>query len=126
MKMKLKIIVVVSLTTSLLFGCSNEEKDKAVDEPKKEQVNQKEKQKHKQNKELTKKITDEKGVIGGQVYEQVDTAIGTLLLEEKVSDKEAKALAEKYVKEIQKEYKGKKINVQAVRDGKNVANITKD
>lgn len=79
-----------------------------------------------QNKELTKQVKQEKGVIDGQVYEQDGMAIGTLLLEKKVSDKDAKRLAEKYADELKKEYKDLVINVQAVRDGKNVANITKE
>jgi hypothetical protein len=79
-----------------------------------------------QNKELTKQVKQEKGVIDGQVYEQDGMAIGTLLLEKKVSDKDAKRLAEKYADELKKEYKDLVINVQAVRDGENVANITKE
>lgn len=75
---------------------------------------------------MTKKIQDEKGVIDGQAYEQDGTAIGTLLLDKEVSDKDAKELAERYADEIKKEYKDLPVNVQAVRDGENVANITLD
>ena len=53
-------------------------------------------------------------------------AIGTLILDKKVSNKDAKKLAEKYAEELKDEYKDLKVNVQAVRDGKNVANITKE
>lgn len=78
------------------------------------------------NKELTKQVKEEDGVIDGQVYEQDGMAIGTLLLEKKVSNNEAKRLAEKYADELKKEYQDLIVNVQAVRDGKNVANITKE
>jgi Sec-independent protein translocase protein TatA len=79
-----------------------------------------------QNQELTKQVKEEDGVIDGQVYEQDGMAIGTLLLEKNVSDKEAKRLAEKYIVELKKEYKDAIVNVQAVRDGKNIVNITKE
>lgn len=48
------------------------------------------------------------------------------MLDKKASDTEAKKLAEKYAKELKEEYKDMKVNVQAVRGGKNVANITVD
>jgi uncharacterized protein YcfL len=123
--MKLKVWTSLFLVLMLLVGCSANEEKKA-NEPKKEEITAKEEQTNelKQNKELTKKVKEEKGVLNGQVYTQNDMAIGTLILEKNVSDKEAKSLAEKYAKELKKEYKDMKVNVQAVRDGKNVANIT--
>jgi cytochrome c553 len=57
------------------------------------------------------------------VYTQDDMAIGALVLDKKLSDADAKKLAEKYAKERKEEYKDRKVNVQAVRDGKKVANI---
>jgi cytochrome c553 len=50
-------------------------------------------------------------------------AIGAIVLDKKLSDADAKKLAEKYAKERKEEYKDRKVNVQAVRDGKKVANI---
>lgn len=120
--MKKKVLVGVFSAFLLVAGCSKNE------EPKKDEVKQEQNQESKivQNKELTKQVKDEKGVLNGQVYEQGDMAIGTLVLDKKVSDKDAKKLAEKYAEELKAEYKDKKINVQAVRNGKNVANITKE
>lgn len=125
--MKLKIWVSLFLVLLLAVGCSVNE-DKKVDEPKKEEIKAKEEQTNepKQNKELTKKVKEEEEVLDGQVYTQDGMAVGTLVLDKKVSDADAKKLAEKYAKELKEEYKDMKVNVQAVRDGKNVANITLD
>jgi len=111
----------------LSVGCSANEENNA-NEPEKEETTVKEEQKNepKQNKELTKKVKEEEGVLNGQVYMQNGMAVGTLVLDKKVSDADAKKLAEKYAKELKEEYKDMKVNVQAVRDGKNVANITLD
>lgn len=106
-------------TALLLVGCSDSE------EPKKDAVVP-DTQEIVQNEELTKQVKDEEGVIDGQVYEQNGIAIGTLVLEASVSDEDAKKLAERYAEEIKEEYKDLQVNVQAVRDGENVANITKE
>ncbi|WP_143414902.1 hypothetical protein [Geobacillus sp. E263] len=123
--MKLKIWISLFLVLLLAVGCSANEEKKA-NEPKKEESTVKNEQTNepKQNKELTKKVKEEKGVLDGQVYTQNGMAVGTLVLDKKVSDADAKKLAEKYAKELKEEYKDMKVNVQAVRGGKNVANIT--
>lgn len=123
--MKLKIWISLFLVLLLAVGCSTNEEKKA-NEPKKEEttVNGKQTNELKQNKELTKKVKEEEGVLDGQVYTQNGMAVGALVLDKKVSDAYAKKLAEKYAKELKEEYKDMKVNVQAVRDGKNVANIT--
>ncbi|EIJ80368.1 hypothetical protein PB1_08402 [Bacillus methanolicus PB1] len=122
--MNTKLLASAFAVLLLASGCSvNEEK---VDKSKQE-TTAKEEQKvsePEQNKELTKKVKEEEGVLNGQVYKQGDMAIGTLVLDKKVSDANAKKLAEKYAKELKEEYKDMKVNVQAVRGGKNVANIT--
>ncbi|WP_339263911.1 hypothetical protein [Geobacillus sp. FSL K6-3411] len=125
--MKLKIWVSLFLVLLLAVGCSANEEKKA-NEPKKEVTTAKEEQTSElvQNKELTKKVKEEEGVLDGQVYTQDGMAVGTLVLDKKVSDADAKKLAEKYAKELKEEYKDMKVNVQAVRGGKNVANITLD
>jgi PBP1b-binding outer membrane lipoprotein LpoB len=123
--MKLKIWVSLFLVLLLAVGCSANEEKKA-NEPKKEETAVKNEQTNepKQNKEMTKKVKEEKGVLNGQVYTQNGMAVGTLVLDKEVSDADAKKLAEKYAKELKEEYKNMKVNVQAVRAGKNVANIT--
>ena len=121
--MKKKVLIGIFSAFLLIAGCSNNEK------PKKEEVKQEQNQGSediKQNEELTKQVNEEEGVLDGQVYEQGGMAIGTLVLDKKVSNEEAKKLAEKYAEELKDKYKDLKVNVQAVRDGKNVANITKE
>ena len=129
-----KALAVVFSAFLLAAGCSNNEETKTEEtKQEKKQVTQDtkksadtKKEEVKQNKDLTKKVKEEDGVIDGQVYMQDDTAVGTLVLDKKVSKEDAKKLAEKYAKELESTYKDKKINVQAVKDGKNVANITKE
>lgn len=77
-----------------------------------------------QDKNYTKDLKSEKEVLDGQIYVQNKMVMGAIMVKENVSDKDAKALAQKYVDELKKTYKGMKINVQAVKKNKNVANIT--
>lgn len=77
-----------------------------------------------QDKNYTKDLKSEKEVLDGQIYVQNKTVIGVMIIKKSVSDKDAKALAQKYADELKKTYKGMKINVQAVKKNKNVANIT--
>ncbi|OLN24128.1 hypothetical protein BTO30_01570 [Domibacillus antri] len=114
--MKAKLLT--GALTSFLFvaGC-------ASDEETPEETQQETAPDVEQNEDLTKAVKDEDGVMDGQVYEQDGSAIGTLLLDKEVKDADAKALAEKYAEEIKQEYPELPVNVQAVRNGKNVANI---
>ncbi len=77
------------------------------------------------DKNYTADLKKENGVQGGQVYVQNNMAIATMVLKDNVSDSDAKKLADKYAVELKKAYKDMKVNVQAVRKGKNIVNITK-
>jgi hypothetical protein len=76
-----------------------------------------------EDKELTLKLTSEKIVAGGQiiVYENIATA--AILCKKGTDEKAAKDLAKKYADILKQKYGKKKINVQAVLDNKNIANI---
>ncbi|WP_438315195.1 hypothetical protein [Sporosarcina sp. FA9] len=128
--MKMKIMIGVLGALLLVTGCSadKEKSELKTDKTPIEQGTDKEEaaQSEKENEALTKKIQDEEGVMGGRVYEQSGTAIGILMLEKEVNDEDAKKLAERYADEIKKEYKDLPVNVQAIRDGENVANIQLD
>jgi ABC-type phosphate transport system substrate-binding protein len=68
-------------------------------------------------------IEKEKGVDAAQVTVQDGIAVATMLLNDEISDADAKKLAEKYAAQLKETYKDMKINVQAVKSGKNIANI---
>lgn len=122
--MKKKIFVGIFAVLLLsVVGCTKNENTNEIE---KYQETNEQSQEIKPNKELTKRVKDEEGVLDGQVYTQNGMAIGTLVLDKKVSDNDAKKLTEKYAEELKNEYKDLKVNVQAVRDGKNVANITEE
>lgn len=72
----------------------------------------------------TAKLKKEKSILNGKVYVQNNRAIATMVIKEGTSDKEAKDLAQKYANDLKKKYKNMQVNVMAVRDNKNIANIT--
>lgn len=79
-----------------------------------------------QDTKRTEEIKKEKGVVNGQVYMKNNVVTATLAFKDDVSEKDAKEIINKYVEALKKEYKGTKINVQAVQKGKNIANIDID
>lgn len=120
---RLSRFLLIALIALLLSACSDE--ISKVSETNDNQQTE-ETQKIVQNEELTKSILEEEGVIAGKAYEQDGLAVGTLSLEADVSDEDTKKLAEKYAGALKKEYKDLPVNVQAVRDGENVVNISLD
>jgi hypothetical protein len=76
-----------------------------------------------EDKELTLKLTSEKIVNGGRVYLDNNFAIATINLKKGTDVTVAKILAQKYADILKQKYDKKKINVQAVLDNKNIANI---
>ena len=78
----------------------------------------------KQDPALTKDLTSEKIVLGGEVFLQGDRAFAAILLKKGTDKKAATDLAQKYASTLKSKYPGKKVNVQAVLDGKSIVNIT--
>lgn len=78
----------------------------------------------KQDTKKTEKLKKEKAVADGQIYIQNDVATATMVIKDNISESDAKALADKYAKELKENYKDMKVNVQAVQKGKNIADIT--
>jgi hypothetical protein len=107
------IFIAISLITTA--GCSNPTNNQPAETGPTQQ---------KQDKELTKDLTSEKIVQGGQVYFQGDYVIAVIIVKKGTKEKTVKDLAQKYANSMKKKYKDKSVNVQAVLDGKNVANIT--
>ncbi|WP_250886505.1 hypothetical protein [Bacillus sp. SM2101] len=114
--MVIKKMMAYFMLSVALIGCTN-------DEVEKNETEQQEGAHANQNEDLTKQLEGEEGVISGQVYVNDDTAVGTLVLEDNVSDQDAKEIAEKYADKLKNEYNNMTINVQAVRGGENVENI---
>lgn len=121
---KIASIISIMAITASLAGCG---KPKPVERPKdpKQKV---------EDKAMTEKLQKEKIVKGSKVYISGDTIIGAVIMKKDVPEKEAKKkaqdLANKYAQELKKEYKnlqeeykGMKINVQVVQNGKNLANV---
>lgn len=73
--------------------------------------------------DLTTKLKSEKGVMTGQIYETNNMVLGAMTMEKATTSEAAKALAQKYLELIKAQYPGKRINVQAVSEGKNLANV---
>ncbi|MBP2033729.1 hypothetical protein J2Z42_002436 [Clostridium algifaecis] len=76
------------------------------------------------NESKTAQLKKEKSLMNGKVYVQNNRAIATMVVKSGVSDSEVKTLAQKYAKELKTEYKSIPVSVMAVRDNKNVANVT--
>jgi predicted small lipoprotein YifL len=108
------LLLMITLIVSLSACGAKHEAVKPDKDPKKIVV----------DKNYTEDLKKESGVQAGQVYVQNGMAIGTMILKDSVSDADAKALANKYAKELKKTYKDMKVNVQVVKKGKNVANVT--
>lgn len=81
-----------------------------------------------QDEEKTDDILKEEGITAGQVYleKESDMMVTTMVADSEVDEEKIKELAEKYAEELKKEYPDKKVNVQAVKDGKNIANVIKE
>lgn len=122
-KVYMKKYILVTLLTAMLVACNDETAKES--EPNDQQQTETT-QEIEQNEELTKSILEEEGIIAGQAYKQDELAVGTLSLESHVSNEDAKKLAEKYADELKKKYKDLPVNVQVVRDGKNVVDINLD
>lgn len=97
----------------------NGSKGNSTEQGKKEE----EKNKITQDSKLTEKIKNENIVLNGQVYVQGDYVIGTMIIKDKVSEAQVKKVAQEYANKLRAQYKDKKVNVQAVQNGKNIANI---
>ncbi|WPC42261.1 hypothetical protein [Clostridium sp. JS66] len=77
-----------------------------------------------QDVKRTNQIKKEKDLVNGEVYVKNNMVTATMVFKDNIGEKEAKDLVNKYVEELKEEYKGMKINVQAVQKNKNIANIT--
>lgn len=116
------ITIFLSLTGCSLFSKSNtssQDTNKTTN-AKKETPNAN------QDTKKTEQLKKEKQISNGQVYIENKVVVATMVIKDNVSEADAKALAEKYAKELKAEHKDMQVNVQAVQNGKNIANVTLD
>lgn len=132
MKQLKKNLITVSVILTLLVsasGCSftnNASKSKNDNDTKQSSQNSKSggESDLKQDTKKTEQLKKEKEILNGQVYIRNNMVTVTMVIKDNVSEADAKALADKYAKELKKSYKDMKVNVQAVQKGKNIADIT--
>lgn len=127
---KLGILALILTLFVSLSGCSfgkqssQNDAAKSTAEKQKEVAKQKEAAKITTDTDKTAQLKKEKAIFNGQVYVQNNRAIATMIIKSGVSDKEAKDLAQKYAQDLKKKYKNMQVNVMAVRDNKNIVNLT--
>ncbi len=68
-------------------------------------------------------ISFEEAVIDGELNVGDDLVTQTMLINEGIAEEDVVKLAEKIANELKEEYPDKRVNVQAVQDGNNLANI---
>ncbi|MEG0775508.1 hypothetical protein [Clostridium sp.] len=73
--------------------------------------------------ELMMKIQSEEGVMGINTSKDNDTVTADITLKNDADSGKAKALADKYAKQIKKIYDAKKANVNVIQNEKNIANV---
>ena len=115
---KLTSIILIFTLALFLMSCSTSNKENLENEEKPVAEDN-----SNQDKELTDKLLNEKEVSGGQVYFQDDWVIGTIIINDGVSEEKANKIAQDYAENLKDKYKDKKINVQAILEGNNIANI---
>ena len=76
-----------------------------------------------QDVDLTQSLLEDEEVLDGQIYLRDEWAIGAMTLKDEVSVERAQEIAQKYAQQIKEKYSDKKVNVQVILNGENVANI---
>ncbi len=68
-------------------------------------------------------ISYDEAVMAGELNVGDDLVTQTMLINEGIAEEDVVKLAEKIANELKEEYPDKRVNVQAVQDGNNLANI---
>lgn len=133
-----KVVALVMIASISVAGmaCSGKKGDNSVNKNNKtkqeqninkdgdKQEKEDPKNKIEEDKKLTEKVKKEKIVSNGKVYEQGEYVYGTLIIKEGISKGEVDKLVKNYAQKLKSEHKNKKVNVQAVQNNKNVADVT--
>lgn len=122
MKCNFKKIGILALVLTLLMSlaaCSFGKKTNDSQNAKKIEAH-----KIKTDTAMTAQLKKEKPILNGQVYVQDNRAIATMVIKDGFSNEQAKELAQRYAKILKKKHKDMQVNVMAVRDNKNIVNLT--
>lgn len=76
-----------------------------------------------QDVDLTNMLLEDEEILNGKIYLRDEWAIGAITLKDEVSQDRAQEIAKKYANQIKEKYNDKKVNVQVILNGENVANI---
>ena len=76
-----------------------------------------------QDVDLTEMLLADEEVLNGQIYLRNEWAIGAITLKDEVSVERVKEIAQEYAELIKEKYNDKRVNVQVILNGENVANI---
>lgn len=119
---RLGVLALILTLVMSLAACSfgKQTSEDGVHKSKKSEVNTT----VKTDADKTVQLKKEKVISDGQVYVQNNRVIATMIIKSGVSDKEAKDLAQKYGQDLKKKYKNMEVRVMAVRDNKNIVNLT--
>ncbi|WP_446898506.1 hypothetical protein ACSVC9_00845 [Clostridium sp. LBM24168] len=120
------IVVILTLTISLAACSFGKESSQNGDNSKKTAQSAKKNSEPNVtvNKDKTEQLKKEKIISNGKVYIQKNKAIATMVVKNGVSDSAVKELANKYANELKSQYKNMPVTVMAVRNNKNVVNVT--
>jgi hypothetical protein len=125
-----KLIYIFIFTTLVLVvsGCSLFNKDKKEESAElidNLQVREsREEAPLEKNEDLTEKLKKEEILKDGQIYTQNEYAVTTMIVKDDATQEEIDELVDRYVELLKEKYEGKKVNVQAIQNGENVANRT--
>lgn len=119
-----ELSIVIALAVSMIACSFGNNGSKSSSDTKQSTQNTNENSSITQDAKKTEKLKKEKAVDDGQVYIQNNVATATMVIKDDISEGDAKALANKYAKELKESHKDMKVNVQAVQKGKNIADIT--
>ncbi|MHC6178754.1 hypothetical protein ACYUJ6_02670 [Clostridium sp. JNZ X4-2] len=118
------VMMLIISFTACSFGNKSEQKNGNSKNTTQQTSEQTKRSKITEDANKTAQLKKEKPILNGKVYVQNNRAIATMVIKEGISDKEAKNLAQKYARDLKKKYKNMQVNVMAVRDNKNIADIT--
>ncbi|MDR7870248.1 MAG: hypothetical protein RIN55_05265 [Tissierellaceae bacterium] len=130
-KMKILIVLIIILSISLISACTqnnNDTNDNNTGQDTQDGQNGNNgtvvvPPNPDQDVDLTQRLLDDEDISDGQIYIRDEWAIGAIILEDNVSKDRAQEIAQQYAEEIKNKYNDKKVNVQVILNGENVANI---